>query len=108
MRRGLDIIEKLSESLQMKIVGIEDMSPDRLKYELEHGGKFVVFEYTISIIVMTFKRPSNVYFVSSGYRPVFPAIGYSLSSFLLGWWGVSWGPVYTITSVIETTGGGRM
>jgi len=40
----------------MKIKGIETLSPDQLRHEIERGGRFVIFQYCISIVVLTFKR----------------------------------------------------
>ena len=34
-------------------------------------------------------------------------LGYSLCSFLLGWWGIPWGPIYTISSIFTNFRGGR-
>ena len=42
-----------------KIVGIEGMSSESLNQELQKGGKFVMFEYCISIVLMSFKRFSR-------------------------------------------------
>lgn len=50
----------------MKIVGLEGMSGDELTMQLQAGGKFVVFYYCISVIIMTFRRPSDIYFIKAG------------------------------------------
>ena len=90
-----------------KIVGIEDMNVDELNLELERGGKFVIFEYCISIIVMTFRRSTNVYFIKEGQGTTGRSIGFTLISLILGWWGIPWGPIYTIGSLITNLGGGK-
>ena len=41
----------------MKINGIQGMAADQLNFELQRGGRFVVFQYAISVIVMSFRRP---------------------------------------------------
>ena len=91
----------------MKIVGIEGMDGQRLAFELERGGKFVMYRYCVSIVFMTFKRPSDVYFIPSGENAVKRGLGFSLISLLFGWWGIPWGPIYTIGSFITNFKGGR-
>jgi len=44
----------------MKIVGIDGMSPDRLQFELQRGAKLVFYQYAISILVLSFRRSSDV------------------------------------------------
>ena len=47
-----------------KIVGLEDIqSGGHLQQEIAQGGKFVIFQYCISLLVITFKRSSNIYFI---------------------------------------------
>jgi hypothetical protein len=91
----------------MKIMGIEGMDGRQISDELQSGAKFVIYQYCISIIVMTFKRSSDVHFVRSGESAVGKGLGFSLISFLLGWWGVPWGPIYTIGAFITNFGGGK-
>lgn len=90
-----------------KIQGIEGMSRDELEMQLQMGAKFVVFQYCVSIIVLTFKRGSNIYFIRAGESAVSKGLPYSLLSFLLGWWGIPWGPIYTIQSLVVNFRGGK-
>ena len=91
----------------MKIVGVEGMSVGDLQLELQRGGRFVIFQYCVSIIILTFKRPSSIYFVKGGESAVGKGLVFSLISFLFGWWGITWGPIYTIQSLIVNFRGGR-
>ncbi|HSJ02207.1 MAG: hypothetical protein ACAI34_16320 [Verrucomicrobium sp.] len=91
----------------MKIVGIESMTGQELGHELDRGGKFVVFEYTISVLIMTFKRSSDIYFVKGGHSAVAKGLGFSALTFVLGWWGIPWGPIYSIGSLITNFSGGK-
>ncbi len=91
----------------MKIQGIEGMSVNEINLELQRGAKFVIFQYCISVIVMTFKRPSNIYFIRLGDNAIVKGIGYTLLSLLFGWWGIPWGPIYTIQSLARNLGGGK-
>lgn len=90
-----------------KINGMEGMTGPQLKAELQNGGKFVVFQYCISIIVLTFRRSSDIYFVRGGESAVGKGLVYTLLSLVLGWWGIPWGPIYTIGAFITNFGGGK-
>jgi len=91
----------------MKIKGVEGMTVAQVKSEVAQGGKFVVFQYCISLLVMTFKRGSNIYFIKPGETALGASLGYTLLSLLLGWWGIPWGPIHTVGSVVTNLGGGK-
>ena len=50
----------------MQIKGIEGLTTEQVNQELQRGARFVVFQYCISIIVLTFKRSSSVHFLRAG------------------------------------------
>jgi len=56
---------------------------------------------------MSFKNGSDIYFVKSGESGFGYGIKYSLISLVLGWWGIPWGPIYTIWSLIANCSGGK-
>jgi hypothetical protein len=89
------------------IKNMEGLTDNDVNYELANGGKFVIFEYCISILVMTFKRSSDIYFIKSGESTTKYSIGYTLLSAILGWWGIPWGPIYTIGSLYTNLSGGK-
>jgi hypothetical protein len=91
----------------MKILGVEQMSQERLTFEIQHGARFVIFEYCVSIFVMSFKRPSPIYFLKGAETALGRRLGFSLISLLFGWWGIPWGPIWTIGSVFTNLRGGR-
>jgi hypothetical protein len=91
----------------MKIQGIEGMSTDRLQFEIQQGAKFVFYQYAISILVMSFRRSSDIYFIPSGESAVKKGLLWSLISLLAGWWGVPWGPIFTIQSLVTNFKGGK-
>ena len=91
-----------------KIVGLEDIkSGGHLQQEIQQGGKFVVYQYCISLLVITFKRSSNIYFISHDSSAVVKGLPFTLLSLVLGWWGIPWGPIYTIQSVWVNFQGGK-
>jgi hypothetical protein len=91
----------------MKVHGIEAMSPDQLNFELQRGGRFVIFHYAISIIVLSFRRPSAVYFIRSGESTLAKSIGFTILTLLVGWWGIPFGPIFTIQALVTNSRGGK-
>ena len=91
----------------IKLKNIEGLTVEQVNEELQKGAKFVVFTYCISIIIMTFKRSSNVYFIRANESTIKHSIGYTLLSLILGWWGIPWGPIYTIGALYTNLSGGK-
>lgn len=91
----------------MKVTGTEGMTHEDINHALGQGGKFVTFSYTISIVFMTFKRSSDVYFIKPGEGTAGKSIGFTLLTLIMGWWGIPWGPIYSIGSLITNLGGGK-
>ena len=89
------------------IKGLENMTNERFAQELQAGGKFVVYTYCISILIMTFRRSSDITFVRASENRVTKGLGYTALTFFLGWWGIPWGPIYTIGAFITNLGGGK-
>ena len=93
--------------MAIKIQGIQGLSQSEIDFELQRGAKFVLFEYCISIVVLTFKRRSDIYFLRSGEKAAVKGLPFTLLSLVAGWWGIPWGPIYTIQSVYNNLGGGK-
>lgn len=91
----------------MKIKNIDGLTVDQVNRELDHGAKFVIYQFAISIVVMTFRRSSDIYFVRAGESATIKGLPYTLLSIVLGWWGIPWGPIYTIGSVYTNLSGGK-
>lgn len=91
----------------MKIKGTDGMTFMEVQSEVARGGKFVIYQYCISILVMTFTRPSDIHFIRADESTFAAGIGYSLISLLFGWWGFPWGPIHTIGSLITNFRGGK-
>ncbi|MEO0455625.1 MAG: hypothetical protein AAF152_03455 [Cyanobacteria bacterium P01_A01_bin.114] len=91
----------------MKIYGIEGMTGADLSTEVAKGGKFVIFQYCFSVIVMSFKRRSPVYFVKADENASLKGLRYTLISALLGWWGIPWGIMFTVQALITNCTGGK-
>lgn len=90
----------------MNIVGLDNVTPTQLKAEIQAGTRFVVFQYCFSVIVMTFKQGSSVYVIRPGDSAFTKSLPFSLCSFILGWWGIPWGPIWTISTIVRNCQGG--
>jgi len=93
--------------MSIQIKGMEGMAPSDIQRELENGAKFVMYQYAISIVVMTFRRSSSIHFIRAGSSAVVPGLGWTLLTLVLGWWGIPWGPIYTIGSLFTNLTGGK-
>lgn len=93
--------------MAVKIRGIEGMSPGEVDFEIQRGARFVFFQYCISIVVLTFRRASDIYFLRQGESAVTKGLPFTLLSLVAGWWGIPWGPIYTIQSVYNNSRGGK-
>jgi hypothetical protein len=91
----------------MKISGIEGLSTSEIEDEIANGAQFVIYQYTISIVVASFKNNSAIYFIKSGRSRALAGWHFSLLTFLLGWWGLPWGPIYTIQCLYNNLRGGK-
>lgn len=88
------------------IEGSERLTASRLLDEIPRGGRFTSYTTCVSIVVATIRRPSPIQYVSprhshlaSGFRHVWPTL-------LMGWWGLPWGPIRTIESLVNYLHGG--
>jgi hypothetical protein len=91
----------------VKIIGVEGLTEDELQHELQNGAKLVYFEYCFSILIMTFKRSSDLIFIKKGENALVKGLPYTMVSLLCGWWGFPWGPIYTIGAIFNNLGGGK-
>ncbi len=91
----------------MEIRGIEGMSTREIQDEISNGAKFVFYRYAVSIIFLSFKRSSDIYFVRPGQNRVTKGLGWTLITFFFGWWGIPWGPIYSVGCLGTNLSGGK-
>jgi hypothetical protein len=94
------------ETPDMRIDGITGLSGTDLREEVLRGGRFVFFEYCISFVIFTLRRPSPICFLRSGQWSWVRGMPYTLVSLLFGWWGLPWGFLYTPLVVMTNLVGG--
>ncbi|AFY55574.1 hypothetical protein Riv7116_3099 [Rivularia sp. PCC 7116] len=90
-----------------KIIGLDNLTVEEVNKELANGAKFVVFLYCFSLIVVTFKRSSSIYFIKAGEGTFKHSIKFTVMSIFLGWWGIPWGIIYTVQALVTNLQGGR-
>ena len=90
-----------------QIRNIENLTIEQVQDEIIRGGKFVTFPFAVSIIVITFRRSSDIFFVKAGEN----AMQYGWTSFLItlffGWWGIPFGPIFSIGAIYRFFTGGK-
>ena len=70
------------------------------------AGRWVVFEYCISLIAVTLRRTSRPIYLRPDQRGWVRGLPYVVISLVFGWWGLPWGIIYTpITVFANLTGG---
>ncbi|MGZ8554672.1 MAG: hypothetical protein ACXWV8_14770 [Chitinophagaceae bacterium] len=91
----------------MKIKNIEGLTPTDRQQQVSDGGRFVYFAYTVSLVIVTFRDTSGVYLIRSGENTATQSFLFTIVSFLMGWWGVPWGPKYTMQAIRTNMKGGK-
>ena len=91
----------------MNIVGITGLTPSQIQDEINQGGRFVLYRYCISLLVITLRRSSDIYFVRAGESRVTRGLPLTFLTFVMGWWGIPWGPIYSIQCLYVNLRGGE-
>lgn len=87
--------------------GTAGMTLAQIEDDILRGGRFRVFMWNFSIIVMSFQRGSSVRYYRSGESCGLAAWGYTLLSMLIGPWGLPWGIFFTIHTMYRNCLGGK-
>ena len=91
----------------MRIHGIDGLTAEELDQAILQGGRFVFYEYCISCILFTLRRPSDIVFLRGHEWGWVRGLPYTLLTLLLGWWGLPWGFIYTPLALTTNIAGGR-
>jgi hypothetical protein len=89
------------------IKGTENLTIAEIQEELRKGAKFVVFQYAVSLLVVTFRQNTPIHFKRAGESTLSKSIAYSIITFVFGWWGIPWGPIYSIGALFNNFSGGK-
>ncbi len=85
--------------LRHKLSFPRPISHKEVEQNVEQGGKFVVFTYCISFLVITLKRYSPAHFISAGESTKEYANKYNKLSKLFGWWAIPYGIGQTLSCI---------
>jgi hypothetical protein len=89
----------------MNIIGIDGLTRDQIEREVLRGAKFVVYPWCVSLVWMSWKRSSDIYFVRAGQHFTVHGVAYLLLSLVMGWWSV-WGLFWTPQCLWTNISGG--
>ncbi len=84
----------------------KQLSTSEIQQIVNEGGRFVHYMYTISPLVVSFRLQSDLFLVKKNEKPARMWF-YTLVSFLLGWWGIPFGPKYTLKAIRTNLKGGK-
>ena len=74
---------------------VSSLSPNKIAFEIQRGGRFFFYQYCVSLLMITFRRNSSVSFIRAGENAVLKGLPFTLLSLVLGWWGIPFGLVWT-------------
>ena len=89
-----------------RLQGITGMSPGEIVFELNRGGRFVVYRYCFSAVLITVMQGTDVYFIRGNQSRIVKGLPWILLTLLVGWWGIPWGPIRTVQSLWINLRGG--
>lgn len=89
------------------VSGTEGMTLQQIEDDVLRGGRFRVFRYNFSIVIMSFMRSSGLKYIRAGHGPGAQAWPWTVFSVLVGWWGIPWGVIYTIQTLYTNCMGGK-
>ena len=89
------------------IVGADGLTVRDIYREIGEGARFVVYQYCISVVLMSFKNSSAIHLVRPGQRNWGAALPLTAVSLVAGWWGIPWGPIWTVATVAGNLSGGK-
>ncbi|MCL1807280.1 MAG: hypothetical protein FWG31_06230 [Oscillospiraceae bacterium] len=87
-------------------IDIDNMSVSEIRQELRNGSCFIRYRFCFSLLFFTFMRSSGIYLIRDGESRAAKGLRFTVLTFLAGWWGVPWGPVYSIRSIKTNLRGG--
>jgi hypothetical protein len=92
----------------MKLKGLNGMTIAQVQDEVARGGRFVRYNWCLSLLVVTFRYQSAIYFIRSHENAFLKGLPFSAASFLLGWWGIPYGAFYTMNALYKNINGNCM
>ena len=70
-------------------------------HEIKQNSEAVAYTYVISIVILTFRRSTRFYLTDAEKdKALIALLLCTVCNLTLGWWGLPWGPIYTIKETI--------
>jgi hypothetical protein len=92
--------------MSLTLKGVSGLTVADVNAQVAQGGRFVVFQWVISLFVVSLRRNSSIYFVRPGESTLTKCLPYCALSLVLGWWGIPWGILWTPFSILRNLRGG--
>ena len=89
------------------IPGTEGLTAGQVVEMCRRGGRFVIWQYAFSIVVLSFRRTSGIRFLRPGQSGAGDCLKYSLIAGAFGWWGIPWGIVFSLSALFRNMSGGQ-
>lgn len=106
LRRNARQLSEFSSWFIANRVAIEEGTADYNGMSIDPRSELTQFSLAMSFGVISLRAPSR-YYVIGQESTFFPGLYFTVSSFVLGWWGLPFGPVFTIVAVISNLRGGK-
>ena len=82
------------------------LSPAEIRAEIEHGARFVVYQYVASALLVSLRRNSKIVFLRPGENAAVKSLPYTFVTMCIGWWGVPHGLMFTPVVIYRNLRGG--
>lgn len=93
--------------MKQRIILEEDLTMDELQNKISNGARFIIFQYCISILfAVSLRRFSPAILIEDSAILSRRQRKYNILSLIFGWWGIPWGPIYTVKSINLNKKGG--
>lgn len=93
--------------MRHKLIIEQDLSLSELEQKISNGSRFITFQYCVSVFfAVTLQRFSPAVLIDRDDEVVKLRKKYNILSLIFGWWGIPWGPIYTVKSISVNKKGG--
>lgn len=91
----------------MRYQRLDSLTLAQQEAALAAGSRLIFFEFCVSLVFVTLRRPSALYVLQPGQWGWWRGLPYTILTVVCGWWGVPWGLVYTPLALWTNLTGGR-
>lgn len=93
--------------MKIKFANHTDFSFEHVMKAENNGGRFVTYQYILPRpIIKPTRRLSKVYFIDKHSNPSMYAYKFNWINYLIGWWGLPYGPMFCYNSIRLNKKGG--